>query len=113
MNNLLNKKCVPCEVGGASLPIEKINSYHALVSSWQVVNDDIKPMRLEHEFNFKNFMEAMNFVNKVSVLSESEGHHPDIYIFYNKVKLTLYTHAVQGLSENDFILASKINEIKI
>ena len=55
----------------------------------------------------------MNFVNKVSVLSESEGHHPDIYIFYNKVKLTLYTHAVQGLSENDFILASKINEIKI
>lgn len=66
---------------------------------------------IKREFTFKNFKGAMAFVIKVAKLAEAEGHHPDIYIFYDLVRLELSTHAIGGLSENDFILAAKINEI--
>jgi 4a-hydroxytetrahydrobiopterin dehydratase len=67
--------------------------------------------KLRREFKFKNFKQSLAFVNKVSEIAESESHHPDIYIFYNIVKLELFTHAVGGLSENDFIMAAKIDEV--
>ena len=64
------------------------------------------------EFQFKNFVEAMKFLNQVAALAEEEGHHPDIHIHYNKVSLDIWTHAIDGLSENDFILAAKIDNLK-
>lgn len=106
MNDLTKKHCVPCENGEGKLNISQIKNYLPLVENWFLVGDTIK-----RDFNFKDFKEAMDFVNKVAGIAESEGHHPDIYIFYNKVNLTLYTHAVKGLSENDFILAAKINQL--
>lgn len=68
--------------------------------------------KIRKQFKFKDFKKAMEFVNEVADLAESEGHHPDIKIVYNKVQLDLFTHAVGGLSENDFIMASKINKIR-
>ena len=72
---------------------------------------DSPSKKISKAFYFEDFIGAINFVNKVADLAETEGHHPDISIVYNKVKLDLSTHAIKGLSENDFILAAKINEI--
>jgi pterin-4a-carbinolamine dehydratase len=102
--DLTKKHCVPCETGEGKLEISKIKELMPLVQDWFLVGDQIK-----RDFKFKNFKEAIKFVDDVAKIAEEEGHHPDIYIFYNKVNLTLYTHAVKGLSENDFILAAKIN----
>lgn len=78
------------------------------VENWILIDDK----KIEKTFSFKNFKEALEFVNKVGEVAESEGHHPNIYIFsFNKVKIDLYTHNIDGLSENDFILASKIDDI--
>lgn len=108
MSNLINKKCVPCEGGEPPLPPEMVNRYLAeLKTPWAV----LEGKRLKKEYAFKDFKEAMQFVNKVADVAESEGHHPDIGIFYNRVTIELWTHAVGGLSENDFILAAKIEVI--
>lgn len=106
MNELIKKHCKPCENGEGKLDINQIKTYLPLVQDWLLIGDQIKK-----DFKFKNFKEAIKFVNDVAKIAEEEGHHPDIYIFYNKVNLTLYTHAVKGLSENDFILAAKINAL--
>lgn len=104
MNDLIKKHCVPCESGEGKLEINKIKEYLPLVHDWMLIGDTIK-----RDFKFKDFKEAINFTNKVAEIAEEEGHHPDIYIFYNKVSLSLSTHAAKGLTENDFILAAKIN----
>ena len=106
MNDLIKKHCKPCENGEGKLDINKIKEYLPLVHDWLLVGDTIK-----RDFKFKDFKEAIKFVDNVAKIAEAEGHHPDIYIFYNKVNLTLFTHAVKGLSENDFILAAKINAL--
>lgn len=106
--DLTKKHCVPCESGDPPLPDEKEDELIKEVSGWQLSRGE--PHTISRQFKFKDFAEAMKFVNKVADIAEEEGHHPDIYIFYNKVKLDLYTHAVGGLSENDFILAAKIKE---
>lgn len=108
MENLTNKKCIPCEGGVDPLSREGIEAFLNIVPGWSLgeIGD-----RIKREFNFKDFNESMAFVNKVAAIAESEGHHPDIHIFYNKVNLELYTHAIGGLHENDFIVAAKINEI--
>ncbi len=80
----------------------------AEVNGWTLVEDH---KSISREFTFKDFKEAMIFINKVADLAESEGHHPDIHCWWNKVKLELSTHAIGGLSNNDFILASKINRL--
>jgi 4a-hydroxytetrahydrobiopterin dehydratase len=110
MNNLLKKKCVPCEGRGVK-PLSRADAqdYTDEVFGW-VLGDDAK--KISKEFKFADFIGAVNFVNRVADLAEEEGHHPDIQIHYNKVKLELWTHAIGGLSENDFILAAKINEYK-
>lgn len=107
MDDLVKKHCVPCENGEGKLSISKIKDYLPAVSGWFLIGDQIK-----RDFQFKNFKESMDFVNKVAAVAESEGHHPDIYIFYNKVNLSLSTHAAKGLTENDFILAAKINTLQ-
>lgn len=107
MNNLKNQKCVPCEGGTPPLTKEEAEKLLAQVSNqWQLGGDKISA-----DFKFKNFKESMAFVNKVADIAEQEDHHPDIYIYYSKVKLELTTHAISGLSINDFIMASKIDAL--
>ena len=109
MEDLVSKKCVPCEGGTPTLAKEEVKSLLSQISGWSV-DADFK--KISRDFKFKNFKEAMEFVNKVAGLAESEGHHPDIYIHgWNKVRLDLSTHAIGGLSENDFIMAAKIGEL--
>lgn len=115
MANLLQKYCVPCEGGVPPLNSEKIKEYLKEVPDWQITEEispkGVKYQLIRREFKFNNFKESIKFVNKVSELAESEGHHPDIHIFYNKVRLDLWTHAIGGLFDNDFILAAKINAL--
>lgn len=85
------------------------DQYIKEVSDWTLSREGIH--KIERDFKFKNFKKAMKFVNDVADLAEQEGHHPDICIHYNKVNLELYTHAISGLHENDFILAAKINQL--
>jgi len=107
-NNLLSKKCVPCEGGTEPLKGEKLAVYSPIVLDWTVIEET----RIEKDFKFKDFQEALTFVNKVGELAESEGHHPDMLLHnWRKVKIMLSTHAIKGLSENDFIMAVKINQL--
>ena|SRR3989344_6977539 len=106
--NLLSQKCLPCEGGVKPFGTEEIKKYIKEVPGWLVFNF----RKLNKEFKFKDFKEAIAFVNKIAALAESEGHHPDIAISYNKVRFDLTTHAIGGLSENDFILAAKIDNLK-
>jgi 4a-hydroxytetrahydrobiopterin dehydratase len=106
--DLTQQKCVPCEGGTKPLTKEEIAAYMTYLKiPWKLDEEDEE---IEKKFEFKNFKEAMEFINKVADIAESEGHHPDIKISYNKVKINLSTHAIGGLSVNDFILASKIDE---
>ncbi|MFQ6025322.1 MAG: 4a-hydroxytetrahydrobiopterin dehydratase [Nitrosopumilaceae archaeon] len=105
---LHEKKCVPCETGGAPLLDVEVRKNLEKVSGWK-----LNGKKIEREFVFKNFIEAMKFVNKIADLAETEGHHPDFQIHWNKVLLELWTHSMGGLSENDFIVAAKINNIKM
>ncbi|PIR68629.1 4a-hydroxytetrahydrobiopterin dehydratase [Candidatus Nomurabacteria bacterium CG10_big_fil_rev_8_21_14_0_10_35_16] len=106
MNDLLKKKCVPCEGGMEPLKQEEVFGLMEQIDGWNV-DGDFKV--IFKEFKFKDFIGATNFVNQIAEIAEEEGHHPDIHIFYNKVVLELTTHAIKGLSENDFILAAKID----
>lgn len=101
---------VPCEGGTEPMNPEDVKTYLSLLKTLWKVEENKK---IEKEFKFKDFKEAMIFVNKVAEIAEEQGHHPDIEIEYNKVEIELTTHAINGLSVNDFILASKIDEITL
>ncbi|MBI1838907.1 MAG: 4a-hydroxytetrahydrobiopterin dehydratase [Candidatus Colwellbacteria bacterium] len=106
--NLIQRKCVPCEAGVMPFGEAEIKKYiSSLKERWEVMDGK----KISCDFKFKDFKDAMKFVNAVAALAESERHHPDMHIFYNKVNIELWTHAIGGLSENDFILASKIELI--
>jgi 4a-hydroxytetrahydrobiopterin dehydratase len=105
--NLSEKKCVACEGGMPPLNERQVTRYHAEVPTWTVTESK----KISKTFVFKDFREAMRFVNNVAELAESEGHHPDIAVSWNKVLLTLTTHAIGGLSENDFIVAAKVSKL--
>lgn len=109
MDDLSKKHCIPCESGDPPLSEQKEDELKAQVPQWLLLRDS--EHKLRRQFKFKDFKESIAFVNKVAEVAEKEGHHPDIYIFYNKVQIDLFTHAVGGLSENDFIMASKINRL--
>ncbi|MBI4010504.1 MAG: 4a-hydroxytetrahydrobiopterin dehydratase [Candidatus Aenigmarchaeota archaeon] len=105
--DLTKKHCVPCEGGVPPMSKEETEKYLKEVKGWQLVGN-----KIEKDLKFRNFKKAMVFVNRVAGLAEKEGHHPDILVYsWNKVKLITYTHAIGGLSENDFILAAKIDKI--
>lgn len=108
MNNLTKKRCVPCEGGIPKLPPAQVKKMLLQVPGWEA---DSTYEKIVRAWKFKNFTEAMEFVNSVADLAEEENHHPDFEIHYSKVALTLWTHAVGGLSDNDFILAAKINAL--
>lgn len=105
---LHEQTCVPCEHGGLSLAREEARARIADLPGWALA-DDAKS--ISRAFVFKNFSEALRFINILGALAETEGHHPDIHWWWNTVKLDLSTHAVGGLSGNDFILAAKINRL--
>lgn len=109
-DNLTAKHCVPCEGGTQPLSITEENAYASAVENWHIHREDTH--LLEREFQLANFKKVLAFVNKIGELAESEGHHPNLYIHsYKKLKVTLYTHAIGGLSMNDFIMAAKIDEL--
>jgi 4a-hydroxytetrahydrobiopterin dehydratase len=105
--DLIKKHCVPCDKGTPPLDPERVPNYLEHAPGW--TSPDGK--KIIREFKLKDFKTALDFVNKVGVIAEAEGHHPDIYVFYNRVRFELSTHAIGGLSENDFILAAKINAL--
>lgn len=108
MDTLTSKKCVPCEGGETPLKRSEFEVYLPQVKYWSVIKGD---KYIERDFKFKNFKDALGFVNQVGKLAELEGHHPDIYLHnWRKVRLTLSTHAIKGLSQNDFIMAAKIDK---
>jgi 4a-hydroxytetrahydrobiopterin dehydratase len=111
MKDLLNKKCVPCEGKILPLDISEIHKYQKKVDGWDVSENKKKIYFLEKKFVFKNFIDSNNFINKVGETSEEEGHHPDISFGWGYAKIIITTHAIEGLSENDFILAAKIDHI--
>jgi len=105
-DDLETKKCVPCEGEVAKISLAEAERLLVGLVGWNMTGD-----RIEKAWEFKNFVAAMTFVNRVAELAEREGHHPDIVIHYNKVRFTLWTHAIGGLSLNDFILAAKMNHL--
>ena len=111
MNELRNKKCTPCEGGVIPFDISEIHKYQKKVDGWNIIKSDKNIFYLEKNFNFKNFKNSQNFVNNVGKISEGEGHHPDITFGWGYAKINITTHAIEGLSENDFILAAKIDQI--
>lgn len=106
--DLITKKCVPCEGGTPPLTKDEAEKYLKEVPDWE---EDPKYKRVRRRFKFADFKEAMVFVNEVAELAEREEHHPDIHIAYNRVEIVLTTHAIDGLSENDFIVAAKIDQL--
>ncbi len=108
--DLAQKKCVPCEGGTPPMQPEEALKLQQQVKDWRLLTLN-SVHTIEKRFKFNDFAEAMRFVNKVAALAEEEGHHPDIRINWNKVALQLTTHAIHGLSENDFIMAAKIDRL--
>jgi 4a-hydroxytetrahydrobiopterin dehydratase len=104
--DLVQKRCVPCEGGVPKLDPDAQRPLLAQVPAWRAEGD-----KLLRTFRFANFREAMAFLERVADLAEGEGHHPDFCVHYNKVDMSLWTHAIGGLSENDFILAAKIDAL--
>ncbi|MEM3154877.1 MAG: 4a-hydroxytetrahydrobiopterin dehydratase [Candidatus Woesearchaeota archaeon] len=105
--DLAKKKCVPCEGGIPALTKAQIEKLMPDVKGWKLANG-----KLQKTWKFSDFVEASSWLEKVKFLAEAEGHHPDIHWYWNTITLELITHAINGLSENDFILASKINKLK-
>ncbi len=110
MTELFNKKCAPCEGGVVPFDISEIHKYQKKIDGWKVSKNEKNIYFLEKKFNFKNFLESQNFINEVGAISEKEGHHPDIKFGWGYAEIYITTHAIEGLSENDFILASKIDK---
>jgi 4a-hydroxytetrahydrobiopterin dehydratase len=108
MGALAEKECVPCKGGMPPLKgSELVRLGKELRPGWQVVNEH----HLEKEFKFKDFREALDFTNKVGELAEAQGHHPDFYLAWGKVKLQIWTHKIDGLTESDFVMAAKIDQL--
>ena len=111
MSDLHEKNCIPCRGGIPPFDISEIHKYLKKVDGWDVKKKENEVYFLERNFTFKNFLESQKFVNEVGKISEEEGHHPDITFGWGYAKIDITTHAIKGLSENDFILAAKIDKI--
>ena len=111
MEDLSKKKCIPCDGNIPAMEINEIHKYLKKVDGWDVKKDIKESYFIERDFKFKNFQESQKFVNSVGDLSEEQGHHPDISFGWGYVKIKIFTHAIQGLAESDFVLAAKINNL--
>jgi 4a-hydroxytetrahydrobiopterin dehydratase len=107
MSELASKTCVPCRGGVPPLQGEELTKLAAQLDGWDVVNEH----HLERTFKFPDFRAALSFTNRVGELAEEQGHHPDIYLSWGKVAVTTWTHKIDGLTESDFILAAKIDQL--
>ena len=107
MSGLSSKDCVPCRGGVPPLQGEEIKRLLAQLNGWEVVQEH----HLKKNYSFADFAEALKFVNRVGELAEEQGHHPDICFGWGKVEVTIWTHKIDGLTESDFILAAKIDEL--
>jgi 4a-hydroxytetrahydrobiopterin dehydratase len=105
-NELSKKQCIPCKGGVSPLKGDNLENIHKqLNGNWMIVDEH----HLEKEYIFSNFRQALAFTNQVGELAEAEGHHPDIYLTWGKVKLMVWTHKIDGLTESDFIFAAKVD----
>ena len=101
-----DQKCEPCQVGTPPLSSKQAEALIKETPEWMLKDNSI-----ERVFKFKDFRESMDFVNRVAEIAEEQGHHPDIHINYNRVRLVLITHKIGGLSINDFIVAAKVDKL--
>jgi 4a-hydroxytetrahydrobiopterin dehydratase len=108
MSNLASQTCVPCRGGVPPLRGEQITQLQAQVSGWSVIDEH----HIERDFTFPDFATALEFVNRVGAVAEEQGHHPDIYLTWGKVGVKLWTHKIDGLTESDFIMAAKIDQLQ-
>ncbi len=107
--NLYEKKCVPCAGGTPPLGEQEVMKFLTeLDGNWDISEGK----KIEKSYRFRNFKEALVFVNKVGEIAEAEGHHPDIFLSWGLVKIVLWTHKIGGLTESDFILAAKCDRIR-
>jgi len=107
MSDLASKTCVPCRGGTFPLKGEELHSYSHQLPNWQVIDEH----HITRTFTFPDFQRALDFVNRVGAVAEQQGHHPDIFLAWGKVGITSWTHSVNGLTESDFIMAAKIDQI--
>ena len=108
MTELAQQNCVPCKGGVPPLKGNDLNRLRGqLDADWQVVGEH----HLERKFKFKNFREALTFTNRVGELAEQQNHHPDIFLAWGEVKVTLWTHKIDGLTESDFVMAAKVDQV--
>ena len=113
MSDLHEKKCIPCQGGVPSFDISEIHKFLKKVDGWEVKKNEKGSYLLEKNFKFKNFAESQKFINEVSNIAENENHHPDITFGWGYAKIQIFTHKIQGLVESDFILAAKVDQIKL
>lgn len=106
MDDLRTKRCVPCDGGVPKLDGAEIATLMSAVPGWRIADD-----RLHRRYLFPRFMDAIRFIDRMAELAEAEGHHPDFALHYRQVDVTVWTHVVDGLTENDFILAAKIDAL--
>lgn len=107
MTELADKTCIPCRGGVPPLKGNELEKLHQTVPAWKIVHEH----HLQREFRFPDFKQALAFVNRVGAVAEDQGHHPDILLAWGKAEVTLWTHAIDGLSESDFIMAAKIDRL--
>jgi 4a-hydroxytetrahydrobiopterin dehydratase len=107
MSDLASKNCVPCRGGVPPLSGAELHGFSHQLPNWSVIDEH----HITRKFTFPDFLRALDFVNRVGAVAEQQGHHPDIFLTWGKVEVTLWTHAVNGLTESDFIMAAKIDQI--
>ena len=107
MSSLASKNCVPCRGGTPALKGIELDHLLKDVPDWQIVNDH----HITRTFTFPDFKQALAFTNKVGAIAEDQGHHPDILLAWGRVEVTIWTHAAKGLTESDFILAAKVDQM--
>ena len=113
MTDLYQKKCIPCRGGVLPFDISEIHKYLKRVDGWDVRKNKDEFFFIEKNFQFKNFSESQKFINEAGNIAETEGHHPDITFGWGYAKIQIFTHKIKGLVESDFILAAKVDKIKI
>ena len=110
-DQLTTKKCVPCEGGVDPCPLPFVTEQLEKLPGWYLTNQN---QRIRKDWKLKNFVDSLDFFNRVGEVAEAEAHHPDLHLeSYNQVSIEIWTHAIGGLSENDFILAAKIDQIPV
>jgi 4a-hydroxytetrahydrobiopterin dehydratase len=108
---LYKKSCVPCRGDIPPFTKAEIDNYLKFLTNWKVLINEKKAFYLSRDFKFTNFEKSLNFINKLSLIAEQEGHHPDLKFGWGYAEVNIHTHAINGLSLSDFILASKIDHL--